>query len=293
MSLPKQLPPQPTPGLRKRAPMRESRPIPVITSVASAPTRSQMFAISLAKPIFIARKAFAAYLIISALVRDVASSVAVVIPAGRGTPGGAIELLLRERGIQLAHDRQRRGVGGAHHDAVGIERVGDRAALAQELGIAGNAESDAAQLRRPRFGDAFAHQCLHEIAAAHRHGRLVDHYAEARIVHGRAYAAGGGFEIAQVGLAAGQRRGSYRYENDVARGNGGGETGGELDTAAGAGQAQHLVEPRLVNGHSPILQLGDLGCVGIDARDMVAQIRQARARNGAHIPGSDDCNLHV
>ena len=54
--------------------MRESSPMPAITSVASAPTRSQMLAISLAKPIFIARNALAAYLIISALVSEVVNS---------------------------------------------------------------------------------------------------------------------------------------------------------------------------------------------------------------------------
>ena len=48
--------------------------MPVITSVTSAPTRSQMFAISFAKPIFIARNEFAEYLIISALVSEVANS---------------------------------------------------------------------------------------------------------------------------------------------------------------------------------------------------------------------------
>src|SRR5256885_637812 len=91
MSLPKQLPPQPTPGLRNFAPMRESRPIPDITSGASAPTRSQIFAISLAKPIFIARKALAAYLIISALVNDVVSSGTEINDEGRGTPGGGVK----------------------------------------------------------------------------------------------------------------------------------------------------------------------------------------------------------
>src|SRR6478609_5857920 len=88
MSLPKQLPPQPTPGLRNFDPMRESSPIPLITSVASAPTRSQMLAISLANPIFIARKALAAYLIISALVSVVVNRGVDFMPVGRGTPGG-------------------------------------------------------------------------------------------------------------------------------------------------------------------------------------------------------------
>src|SRR3954465_2697597 len=91
MSLPKQLPPQPTPGLRNFAPIRESSPTPAITSGASAPTLSQMFAISLAKPIFIARNAFAAYLIISALVSDVVSSGTEISDEGRGTPGGGVK----------------------------------------------------------------------------------------------------------------------------------------------------------------------------------------------------------
>ncbi len=69
--------------------MRESRPMPVITSVASAPTRSQMLAISLAKPIFMARKALAAYLIISALVSEVVTS-GTGVETGRAAarPGG-------------------------------------------------------------------------------------------------------------------------------------------------------------------------------------------------------------
>src|SRR3954463_12120048 len=91
MSLPKQLPPQPTPGLRNLAPIRESSPIPAITSGPSAPTRSQIFAISFAKPIFIARNALAAYLIISALVSEVESSGTDTIDEGRGTPGGGVK----------------------------------------------------------------------------------------------------------------------------------------------------------------------------------------------------------
>ncbi len=47
--------------------MRPSRPMPLDTALMSAPTRSQRAAISLMKVIFVARKAFAAYFIISAL----------------------------------------------------------------------------------------------------------------------------------------------------------------------------------------------------------------------------------
>ena len=46
--------------------MRASIPIPLATSVTSAPTSSQTFAISLMKEILVARKALDASLIISA-----------------------------------------------------------------------------------------------------------------------------------------------------------------------------------------------------------------------------------
>ena len=72
--------------------MRASRPMPAITSGASAPTRSQMLAISLAKPIFTARNALAAYLIISALVSVVVTTGTCVMPAGRGRKAGASKL---------------------------------------------------------------------------------------------------------------------------------------------------------------------------------------------------------
>ena len=62
-------PPQPMPAFRNLPLILLSRPTPRITSVTSAPTRSQIFAISLAKPILVARNAFAAYLITSALRR--------------------------------------------------------------------------------------------------------------------------------------------------------------------------------------------------------------------------------
>ena len=54
--------------------MRSSRPIPRATSPTSAPTSSQTLAISLMKEIFVARKAFEASLIISALVTSVRTS---------------------------------------------------------------------------------------------------------------------------------------------------------------------------------------------------------------------------
>ena len=72
--MPKQLPPQPMPALRNFGPIRSSSPIPRETSRTSAPTSSQTLAISLMKEILVARKAFEASLIISALVTSVRTS---------------------------------------------------------------------------------------------------------------------------------------------------------------------------------------------------------------------------
>src|SRR5690606_22317749 len=83
-------PPHPKPAPRNRGPMRESRPIPRVTSTTSAPTRSHKPAISLAKLIFVAKKALEAYLIISALVGSVVTKGGFCRVSGAGMQvGGA------------------------------------------------------------------------------------------------------------------------------------------------------------------------------------------------------------
>ena len=59
------------PGLRNCPPIRLSMPIPRATSWTSAPAASQRFATTLINEIFIARNAFEACLMISALCADV------------------------------------------------------------------------------------------------------------------------------------------------------------------------------------------------------------------------------
>src|SRR5262249_2530130 len=91
-SLPKHDPPQPTPAFKNFGPMRLSSPNPRTTSLTSAPTRSQIFAISFAKLIFVARKALAAYLIISADARSVVTTGTAINPAGRGAEAGGLNV---------------------------------------------------------------------------------------------------------------------------------------------------------------------------------------------------------
>ena len=71
VSFGKHEPPKPGPGLRKRRPMRLSRPTPWATSITSPPTFSHRSAISLMNVTFIARKTLAAYLTSSAVRRVV------------------------------------------------------------------------------------------------------------------------------------------------------------------------------------------------------------------------------
>ena len=71
------------PAERKRLPIRSSSPMPCATLPTSAPTSSQIVAISLIKLILVARKELAAYLIISALARSVVTKGTAVF--GRGS----------------------------------------------------------------------------------------------------------------------------------------------------------------------------------------------------------------
>ena len=69
MSLGRQPPPNPSPACRYRLPIRGSRPIASPSSVTSAPDASHSSAIALMKLTFVARYAFDADLISSAVAK--------------------------------------------------------------------------------------------------------------------------------------------------------------------------------------------------------------------------------
>ncbi|MEY3575055.1 MAG: hypothetical protein RLZZ88_198 [Actinomycetota bacterium] len=71
MSLGKHEPPQPGPADKKREPIRGSRPTTRIISCTSAPAASQIFAMEFTKLKRVARKAFAACLVSSAVMMSV------------------------------------------------------------------------------------------------------------------------------------------------------------------------------------------------------------------------------
>src|SRR6266567_3289913 len=94
------------PACRNLGPMRPSRPMPRATSTTSAPVSSHTLAISLMNEIFVAKNAFAASLIISALETSVRTS---------GAPSGAYseqKARMLERRAELGGEVQPRGVAG-------------------------------------------------------------------------------------------------------------------------------------------------------------------------------------
>ena len=108
-----------------------------------------MLAISLMKLILVARKALAAYLIISALVRSVSTS-GTGACRGRGPFQGKF---CSTRGrYSSPHHGQRPRTGRAEHDAIREEHVLDRAALAEELRVGDHVEVRQGQIGGLREG---------------------------------------------------------------------------------------------------------------------------------------------
>jgi hypothetical protein len=199
----------------------------------------------------------------------------------------------RKRPIQFAQHLQRALFLGAQHDAVRIQRVGDGAALPQELRIAGHTEVDAFRVTGVRFPNTLAHQRLHQVAAAHRDGGLVYYYAELGIVHSRPDAARGRLQIAQIGFARLQRRRPHRDENHVALGGRRRQFSGKVDAAARRCQLQQLLQAGLVDRHFAPAQFLDLVRIGVHARNMVAEVSQASACHRSYISCSNDRDPHV
>ncbi len=142
------------------------------------------------------------------------------------------------------------------------------------------------------LADALADQRFHKIAAANGHSRLVDHHAAARGVHGGANAASGRFQVAQIGLAARQRRSSHGDKHHVAGGDGGLELCREVDATAARGQSQQLREAGFVNRNIAALQSSDLFSIHVDAGDVVAEVGEADSCDRADVSSADYGDAH-
>ena len=127
------------------------------------------------------------------------------------------------------------------------------------------------------------------VAAADRHGRLVDHDGEvaadvpADALRGRA-------QVLQVGVAVRQRRGLHGDEDHLGAGHRLGVVGGEGHPLGRLGEQR--VHVRLVDRRPPGPQHLDLGLVEVDAGHVVAEEGQADAGGEADVARSDDAHLH-
>jgi hypothetical protein len=109
--------------------------------------------------------------------------------------------LLQDRLVDFLEQVARALAFHAHHDAVGMRRVLDRRAFAQEFGIRGHVEIGV-------FAQVFQHGALEVLARLGRHGALLDQQAVAR--HVLRHLAADLLDVGHVGLAPHARRRARR-----------------------------------------------------------------------------------
>ena len=227
-----------------------------MTSLTSAPTPSQMAAIALTYESFVARKALAAYLIVSA-------------DAGSVTMTGA---------ATLAYSDATRIAADSSVDPTTI-RSGCRKslhgrALTEELGIRHHPDVGARQ-------DPFDHP-----SGADGHGRLVDD--DALVGQVRPDLASSVLDVAEIGAAVVALRRRHAQEHHVGIGHGVGRAEHERQTTAPDALLDQPFEAVLDDGHLTPLQQLDLGGVDVGADDVVAQVSETSAGRQSDVPGADD-----
>ena len=220
------------------------------------------------KVILVARNAFAAYLINSAVRRA-------VIHQRR--------LVERQRPVDIAEHLAAALVRGADHDAIGEFEVADRGALAQEFRIGGDHHVG----RRIGLAD----QPLDLVAGADRHGRFGDDDGEAG--QRSRDLARGGVDVGQVGMAiAAPRRRADRDEHGIGFGDRRGQVGGEIQPLGLDVGRHQRVEPGFEDRDFASPQRCDLAGILVDAGDLVTEIRKAGAGHQPHIARANHGNSH-
>ena len=183
----------PGPACRNFEPIRRSRPMPRAMSWTSAPTCSHRFANSLMNEIFVARNAFAAYLVSSA-VDDV------------GDHDGRLDQV--ERAVQaLAGSRWRASSSVPITTRSGRMKSPIAAPSRRNSGFEATLNSTS----RPPRASSSSIQRAHALGGAHRHRALVDDHLVA--VERAADLARDRLDGAQVGAAVRQRRRRHRDED--------------------------------------------------------------------------------
>ena len=218
--------------------------------------------------ILVARNAFEAYLINSAVRR----------------PVNRIGVLVDEqRPVQFAHDLTRALVIGADHDTIRVLEVLDGRPLAQELRV--RHDDDVAVVPQLRDG------ALDLISGPDRHRRFGDDKG-LRLEVRRNLARRGEYEreIRKPVAAPGRRPDGDHHH--IGRRNGRIELGGEGQPAGFDVAFDEILKPVLEDRNFAALEPGDLGCVLVDTCDDVAEIGKTGAGDETDIAGADDGYVH-
>ena len=179
--------------------------------------------------------------------------------------------------VERGHPHGGRLVVAADHDAVGVEEVVHRRALAQELGV-----------RHHDHVVAPEHPLDHP-GRADRHRRLVDHHGLGR-QHGPDLA-GRRLDVGQVGRAVVALGRGHAQVGEL--GGAGGVLGAHDEAEASAlhALADQGLEARLDDGDLALAQAGDPVLVDVGAHHVVAEGREARRRGQTHVPRPDHRDL--
>ena len=166
----------------------------------------------------------------------------------------------------------------ADDDAVGVQEVVHRRALAEELGVGHDVHVGA--LQRP----------LDHPGRADRHRRLVDDDRLGR-QHG-ADLAGGRLDVAEVGRAVGALGRGHAQVDELGRRRRRRRrrprsSGGRCPGPPGRGRRG----PASTMGTSPRLRALDLVGVDVGADDLVAEVGEARAGRQPDVTGPDDSDI--
>jgi hypothetical protein len=100
-------------------------------------------------------------------------------------------------------------------------------------------------------------------------------------------------DIGQIGVAvASTRRSSHSNKNGIGVSHSLAKLGSEGQTTSLHVGSNQILEAWLKDWHNALMESLNFAYVFIDADDLMAEIREAGARNQSYIPRADHCDAH-
>ena len=164
-------------------------------------------------------------------------------------------------------------------DAIGLHQVLDSGAFAEEFGIADDVDVSAGVVAADGLRDL--------LAGLDRDGALVDDDAVFLDVDGDF--AGDALDKAEIDAAVGLGRRGHGDKDDLRRGDGVGDGGGEGKASGGDVLLHELLKAGLVNGNVTGAELLDFLDVVIHADDVMAHFGETSARDQPNVTRTNNC----